>query len=437
MPPQASPVTPETFFAHVHEDDRALVKTRLAEAVENQSIFEAEFRVRLATGGGIRWMEGYGQAVEIADGKTRRMSGVMGDITERKDSEENLRESEERLSLVIKSVEDYAIITTDTEGVINGWNQGAEKMFGYPEDEIIGRNIEILFTPEDREKGVPAQERQSAIELGSVEDDRWHRRRDHSNFYSSGVMYPLRNSKIEGFVKIARDRTNRIKAEKLERDKEILQKLVGAQEDERKRIARDLHDELGQQLTALRLKLTQVRNLCQDDQELCAQIDETQMIARSIDDGVDFLAWELRPSVLDDLGLFAALKRYVREWSQHAGVAAEFSTSLKNTFRLAPETETNLYRIVQEALNNTHKHAKANRADVTLNKREDSIILIIEDDGIGFNPKNKKIRSKGLGLIGIEERATLIGGRIEIESTPKKGTTVYVRVPMNGEGKLG
>jgi signal transduction histidine kinase len=230
-------------------------------------------------------------------------------------------------------------------------------------------------------------------------------------------------------VKIARDMTERIKAEKSQRDKEILQKLVGAQEDERRRIARDLHDELGQQLTALRMKLERVRSLCEND-ELCAEIDETQIIARNIDEGVDFLAWELRPSVLDDLGLFAALTKYVKEWSHHSGVPAEFVNSGKNTTRFAPETETNLYRIVQEALNNTHKHAKATEASVILDKRGDSIILIIEDDGIGFNPEHKKTRSKGLGLLGMKERATLIGGTVEIESAPKQGTTIYVLVPI-------
>jgi signal transduction histidine kinase len=96
--------------------------------------------------------------------------------------------------------------------------------------------------------------------------------------------------------------------------------------------------------------------------------------------------------------------------------------------RLAPEVETNLYRITQEALNNTHKHAKAKRVSVVLEKRDDLIVLIIEDDGVGFNPKLKKNRSRGLGLIGMEERAALVGGTFEIESAPKQGTTLYIRV---------
>ena len=270
----------------------------------------------------------------------------------------------------MKSVRDYAIITTDTHGIINGWNPGAEKMFGYTEREIIGKPTDIIFTPEDRENGIPEKEMQKALENGSAEDERWHIRKDGSRFYVSGVMHPLNDGNLDGFVKIARDLTERIKAEQIQQDKEMLQKLVGAQEDERKRIARDLHDELGQKLTALRLKLENVRKICEDD-EICDGIDEAQLLAKHIDDGVDFLAWELRPAALDDLGLPAALKNYVDEWSRFSGVTSEFRVANLGKKRLLPEIETNLYRITQEALNNTHKHAKAKRAEVSLEKRGD------------------------------------------------------------------
>jgi two-component system sensor histidine kinase NreB len=117
----------------------------------------------------------------------------------------------------------------------------------------------------------------------------------------------------------------------------------------------------------------------------------------------------------------------------HSGVSAEFITSEKNGLRLAPEVETNLYRIGQEALKNIHRHAKAQRAGVMLNIRSDSIVLIVEDDGIGFSSENKKIRNKGLDLIGMQERAALVGGgSVEVESATKRGTTIYVRVPIAG-----
>lgn len=119
---------------------------------------------------------------------------VSYDISDRKKAEEALRESEERLSLIIKSIKDYAIITTDTEGIINGWNPGAEKMFGYPESEVLGQSTEIIFTAEERENGVPAKEMQTALEKGSADDERWHVRKDGLRFYVSGLMQPLKTA---------------------------------------------------------------------------------------------------------------------------------------------------------------------------------------------------------------------------------------------------
>ena len=248
-------------------------------------------------------------------------------------------------------------------------------------------------------------------------------------------MQPLFD-RSAGFVKIARDMTAKIQAEQIQRDKETLQKLVGGQEEERRRIARNLHDELGQQLTALRLKLESLRKNCDDD-DLCAQIEEAQALAGHIDNGVDFLSWELRPAALDDLGLMAAIEKYAREWSQYTGIETEVLASSLKKARFLPEVETNLYRIVQEAFNNIHKHAAADRVELQLEKRDDSIVLVIEDDGCGFDPEKQKNRSTGIGLIGIRERAVLMGGSFEIESVFGGGTTLYIRVPLSVMGKKG
>ena len=156
-------------------------------------------------------------------------------------------------------------------------------------------------------------------------------------------------------------------------------------------------------------------------------------IGAGLDEEVSFLAWELRPAVLDDLGLVVAADNYVTEWSKHFEIPAEFQSTGLRKSRLDPETETNLYRIIQEALNNAYKHAKASQASVSLEKRQKNVVLIIEDDGIGFDPKQEERVTKsgrGLGLVGIRERAAIVGGSVEIESTPGKGTTIYVRVPF-------
>jgi signal transduction histidine kinase len=243
------------------------------------------------------------------------------------------------------------------------------------------------------------------------------------------VMSPVKDDEgnVVGVSTIARDLTDRSRAEQVMQEKKNLQRLIEAQEDERKRIARDLHDELGQQLTVLRLQLEAAKKLCQDE-VVCGKIDEIQLIAQSIDKGIDFLAWELRPAALDDFGLISAIENYLNQWSHHSGIKAELLDSSLKKMRLAPTVETNIYRIVQESLNNIHKHAQATNVEVILEKRDDLIVLVIEDNGIGFNIKDKKKRSNGLGLTGMKERAALMGGTLEIESKVGRGTTIYVRI---------
>lgn len=362
------------------------------------------------------------------NGEVQGFYAHVTDIGEIKRAEEAMRESEERLRMVVESASDYAIMTVTPDNIVNSWNSGAEKIFGYRESEIVGRSGAILFTREDRRRAIPRKEIETARREGRAEDERWHVRKDGSLFFASGVMRPLKDAAAAGFVKIARDQTDRIQAEKLLLDREILQKLVGAQENERKRIARDLHDELGQQLTALRLKLEAAKKMCRDE-EVCGKIDEIQFIAEQIDADVDFLAWDLRPTALDDLGLVAALTKYIKEWSRHSEIPADFHYSKLKDVRLAPEVETNLYRIAQEALNNVSKHSQAGQADVLLENRDGSVILIIEDNGVGFNVEDKLNSRKGIGLTGMRERAELIGGTLDIESTVKQGTTIFVRVP--------
>ena len=214
MKPQKNPIAAENFFKHLYEDDRAMVTERLQKAIQEKSIFQAEFRARLDTGE-IRWMEGYGKTVQTFGGKTTMMSGVMSDISDRKKVAGKLRESEERLSLVIKSVEDYAIITTDAEGIVNGWNPGAEKIFGYAESEIIGQiRRDFFYARRPRKRTFRRTKCKRRSNKGSAEDERFHLRKDGSRFYVSGMIHPLKDGKLHGFVKIARDMTERIEANK-------------------------------------------------------------------------------------------------------------------------------------------------------------------------------------------------------------------------------
>jgi len=362
-----------------------------------------------------------------ADGTVEAVAGSTRNTTDRRIAEENLRQSEERFRLLVESVTDYAIFIVSEDNLVNSWNAGAEKVFGFPEKDIIGKSGAILFTPEDRAKGVPEKEIKTAATHGRADDERWHIRQDNSRFYASGVMMPLKNNK--GFVKIARDMTDKILVENALRDKEILKRMVGAQEEERKRIARDLHDQLGQQLVALKLKLEAAGKLCEQE-EVCGQIDQARLLTKHINDSVDFLAWELRPAALDDLGLPAALEVYIKEWSRLSGIVTEFYTAGMKKVQFAPDTETNLYRITQEALNNALKHARPTQVNVMLERRDTAVILIIEDDGVGFDVESIFNSSQGLGLTGMRERIALIGGSLDIESAPGQGTTIFARAPI-------
>jgi signal transduction histidine kinase len=169
--------------------------------------------------------------------------------------------------------------------------------------------------------------------------------------------------------------------------------------------------------------------------KLRPRIAELSDIAQRLDSDVDFLAWELRPTALDDLGLIVALSTYAQEWSKHFGVEVNFHSAGLGGTRLAPLVETNLYRIVQEALNNVSKHAAATHVDLLLERRDGDAVLIVEDDGRGFDLERVKMSGtdRGLGLVGMRERAALVGGTVEIESKPGEGTTVFVRVPVKSD----
>ena len=213
-----------------------------------------------------------------------------------------------------------------------------------------------------------------------------------------------------------------------QRVRELLRRIVDIQEEERRSLARELHDHLGQQLTALRLIVDSIKQEARGRENLGAKMEIFENILLRLDSDVDTMAWRLRPASLDELGLSAALEVFVCEWSGHSGVAADFHAVGLNGGRLPPEVETNLYRIAQEALNNVQKHAEACKVGVLLERRDERVTLIVEDDGKGFDPNE---RGDGhMGLINMRERAALIDGQLEIESAPSTGTTLFVRVPL-------
>jgi signal transduction histidine kinase len=218
--------------------------------------------------------------------------------------------------------------------------------------------------------------------------------------------------------------------EKEEERSQLLARVLAAQEDERKRIARELHDDAGQALTSVVLGLTRIESSVPDD-NVRAQAAELKNTANSALHLMRDLARDLRPSTLDDLGLVAALGRYVSDYGAKHGIATHFHAASCEGIRLRTEAETALYRIAQEALTNVLRHAHATSVNVLLERRGGILFLVVEDDGIGFATPGGRGSSPGLGLLGMEERASLVNGTLTVESEPGRGTAIFVQVPLD------
>jgi signal transduction histidine kinase len=207
---------------------------------------------------------------------------------------------------------------------------------------------------------------------------------------------------------------------------ELLRRLVTAQEEERRRISRELHDQTGQHLAALLLGLKTLNNSTNNgSSSLHQSLFQLQKLTERLVEDAHHLAWELRPAALDDLGLETALANYVEKWSERNSIPLDFHSGL-NKLRLPPPVETAVFRIVQEALTNVLKHAAATRVSVMLEYRYDELLVIVEDNGRGFQPE---IEHDGLGLVGMRERVALVSGKLNIESEPGLATTLAIRIP--------
>ncbi len=338
------------------------------------------------------------------------------------------------------------VFTTDADGRVQSWSREAQELFGYNAADIAGRPW-VLLAAADGDP-VAGQEPSPDATVGHF------RRQDGTEFVarhatveltsSAGIVtraqLVIRIDAVEHMPAVTEDAQQRaegvasprIESAELRYSEEarvrLLRRLVIAQEEERRRIARDLHDHLGQQLTSLRLKLEAVRTVTPGLPNVQSTLTQAEALLTRIDGDIDFLSWELRPAALDELGLKAVLENYVGEWSRHANVQARFHVEGFGDERVAPEIEATVYRIAQEALNNVARHARAQSVGVVLERRGRTLSLAIEDDGVGFDTAT--ISNTMIGLVGMRERAAVVGGTFDIEPTAGGGTTVLARVPL-------
>jgi PAS domain S-box-containing protein len=354
------------------------------------------------------------------------------DITERKSIEHALRESEERYRELFENAKD-ALYVHDLGGRYTSFNRAAEQLSGFSREEILGKHFSNFVAPgslryvrENLCKKLD-DEGETTYEIDLITKDR----RRVPVEVSSRLIYE--NGKPVGVQGVARDMTERKRAQEALRT--YSQRLIEAQEAERQVIARELHDEIGQVLTAVRINLQSLQHSMQNDSQ--SSIDDSLVIVDEALDRVRELSLNLRPSVLDNLGLSSALRWYVDRCAQRSGIVADLQSDLEDGRRLGVELETACFRIVQEALTNVVRHARATRVLVRLKRSNGNLSIKVTDNGVGFDLAGLIKNSPpawNLGLRGMEERAVAAQGRLKIDSAPMRGTEISVSFPLKEEG---
>ncbi|HKW34668.1 MAG TPA: PAS domain-containing sensor histidine kinase [Candidatus Acidoferrum sp.] len=400
---------------------------------------------------------------------------IFENVTEQRRSERALRESEERFRLVVQGVQEYGIFQLDLSGNVVSWNAGAARLMGYRAEEIIGRHFSVFYLKEDVQNAKPQHNLAEAARTGQTEEEGWRIRKDGSRFWAIVLLTALRDAQgnLRGFAKLTRDMTERRQREEaLTRAKELLElrveqraavltrvneelrveiaerthaeeqfketldqlrslaaRLQSVREEERASIAREIHDELGQACTAIKMDLALIgRKITKRQTQLRAKIESSMQLVDDMIVTLRRIASDLRPRTLDDLGLAAALEWQGQEFEKRTGIHCHLVLP-QEPLNLDPERSTAIFRIFQESLTNVARHSQATSVESSLEIEEDQIIFRVHDNGKGFDPEEAKAK-RSLGLVGMQERALLLRGDVCIEGVPGGGTTMTLRIPL-------
>ncbi len=349
--------------------------------------------------------------------------------------EMRVKESERWLATILKNIGD-AVVAVDVEGRVTFINPVAEALVGIQEHVAAGTPLTAILNVMNEQMEALTQEAvMNALRQDLAQNlTRYTRLRakDGSEAFieSSVAFIHERPGQITGAVLVFRDITERKREE--ENRAHLIKRVIEAQEEERRWIAQELHDETGQSLTFLLLGLRMIEN-ARWLKKAKAQAKQLHQITTRILTNLGHMARGLHPAVLDDLGLVVALNRHASDYVQSRGIAVDVHTQGLDSSRLPSPIEIALYRIVQEALTNIAKHAHAKRVSIVLTRNPSGIQAIIEDDGCGFDVETTlrtAAISGHLGLYGMRERAALLGGSVTIEAKEGKGTTVSVHLPL-------
>jgi PAS domain S-box-containing protein len=363
-------------------------------------------------------------------GRISGASGISRDITDRRRAEEALRESEEKFRSVFREA-GVGMIVVSPEGRFLAANRTFCDCLGYTEEELLSKTVEAVTLPEDW----PAFAQKLQDVLTQERGFQWFQKRC---LHKSGRIVYTENSasvirsregKLQYLVGQALDITKRKEAE--EALSAMTRKLVEAQEQERTRIARELHDDINQRLAMLAVELGQIReNHPELPSEVLSAVLELRRQTTEISDDVQALSHDLHSSQLEYLGLVAGMKSWCGEFGERHRMQIDYRHDVGSS--LPPEIGLCLLRILQEALHNAAKHSGVKQIEVQLREEPDEIHLIIHDSGRGFDVEGVK-QGKGLGLISMRERVRLVDGTIAIDSKPMGGTTIHARVPIRSE----
>jgi PAS domain S-box-containing protein len=429
--------THHQFSFRVHPDDRAKFNAAVASLTPENPITHVSYRV-LRPDGAVIWLEKGGRAFFDAQGRMLRMIGIVADITERKLAEEALRESEDKLHLLLDSTAE-AIYGIDLEGRCTFCNPACLRALGYERvDELLGKNIHNLIH-HTRADGTsfPVEEcqilRAFRTGAGVHVDNEVLWRANGTSFPTEYWAHPQRKGQeVVGVVVAFIDITERKLAE--EALSQVSRRLIEAQEQERTRIARELHDDIGQRLALLAIKLEQLHLHSPDlPPEVRSHTGELWKQTTAIANDIQTLSHELHSSKLQHLGIAAAIRGFCKEFGEQQNVEIDFQThDLPSP--LPPDTSLCFFRVLQEALHNSAKHSGVRHFEVRLWGASGEIHLTVSDTGSGFHSEVTKA-ARGLGLISMEERLKALNGTFSIESKPKRGTTIHARVPLRSDSK--
>ncbi|KQR73678.1 histidine kinase [Burkholderia sp. Leaf177] len=343
--------------------------------------------------------------------------------------------SDVHFRMLVDAVQDYAIFMLDPRGRVASWNRGAQSIKGYAAGEIVGQHFSVFYTPDDIAIRKPETELAQAAIEDRIEDEGWRVRKDGTQFWASVTITAIRapDGALQGFAKVTRDMTDRLRLIELQHARAMSIHVQNAREEERARLARELHDDLGQQLIALKmdvasldraslLEYEELHRVKAHSAHLQGKIDTIIASARR-------LAGGLRPPMLDDLGLEAALEWLADEFRSRYDLVVTVNNNA-GPLDLSAPAATAVFRLVQEALTNVTRHAEATWVRIEIHQTHSSLHLHIEDNGKGAVLDGNRSKNS-FGLLGMQERVHELKGRIAFESAPSDGFRIHIELPLD------